>query len=116
MWRMEKEKREPLWSALIAISIIHSALHNVDLHRRPHPPISFTDLYCCPPAPPSSAQICDDVVAHKFGENSAQYLSLAGFRYLTFKSYDGLGHYTVPKEMDEVCNWLHGRLGLEGSR
>lgn len=60
--------------------------------------------------------ICDDVVAYKFGENSAQYLSSAGFCYLTFKSYDGLGHYTVPKEMDEVCNWLQGRLGLEGSR
>ncbi|KAH9714892.1 Abhydrolase 2 domain-containing protein [Citrus sinensis] len=27
-----------------------------------------------------------------------------------------LGHYTVPKEMDEVCNWLTARLGLEGSR
>lgn len=27
-----------------------------------------------------------------------------------------LGHYTVPKEMDEVCHWLNGRLGLEGSR
>lgn len=27
-----------------------------------------------------------------------------------------LGHYTVPKEMEEVCNWLHTRLGLEGSR
>lgn len=26
-----------------------------------------------------------------------------------------LGHYTVPNEMDEVCNWLHVRLGLDGS-
>ncbi|XP_057465327.1 uncharacterized protein LOC130755034 isoform X1 [Actinidia eriantha] len=59
---------------------------------------------------------CDEVVPYKFGEKSSHFLGLAGFRYLTFKSYDGLGHYTVPKEMDEVCNWLNGRLGLEGFR
>uniref|UniRef100_A0A5B7AB99 Phospholipase/carboxylesterase/thioesterase domain-containing protein n=1 Tax=Davidia involucrata TaxID=16924 RepID=A0A5B7AB99_DAVIN len=60
--------------------------------------------------------ICDDVVPYKYGEKSAHFLSSAGFRYLTFKNYDGLGHYTVPKEMDEVCNWLSARLGLEGLR
>ena len=26
-----------------------------------------------------------------------------------------LGHYTVPREMDEVSNWLSSRLGLGGS-
>jgi len=26
-----------------------------------------------------------------------------------------LGHYTVPREMDEVSNWLNSRLGLGGS-
>ncbi|GLT46139.1 hypothetical protein SLA2020_199190 [Shorea laevis] len=58
---------------------------------------------------------CDEVVPYKHGENSAHSLSMAGFRLLTFKSYEGLGHFTVPKEMDEVCNWLTTRLGLEGS-
>lgn len=60
--------------------------------------------------------ICDDVVPYKYGEKSANCLSISGFRHLTFKSFEGLGHYTVPKEMDEVCNWLATRLGLEGSR
>ncbi|XAR67754.1 Lysophospholipase [Bertholletia excelsa] len=59
---------------------------------------------------------CDDVVAYNLGEKSAYALNLAGFRYLLFKTYEGLGHYTVPKEMNEVCHWLSGRLGLEGSR
>ncbi|CAK7356592.1 unnamed protein product [Dovyalis caffra] len=58
----------------------------------------------------------DDVVPYNYGEKSAQCLSTAGFRNLTFKSYEGLGHYTVPKEMDEVRTWLTARLGLEGSR
>ncbi|KAI8544359.1 hypothetical protein RHMOL_Rhmol08G0290500 [Rhododendron molle] len=57
----------------------------------------------------------DDVVEYNYGEKSASILSSAGFRYLTFKTYNGLGHYTVPNEMDEVCNWLHVRLGLDGS-
>ncbi|KAF8011680.1 hypothetical protein BT93_J2074 [Corymbia citriodora subsp. variegata] len=56
----------------------------------------------------------DDVVPFNFGERSSRYLSSAGFRYVSFKSYDGLGHYTVPKEMDDVCQWLTARLGLEG--
>lgn len=54
----------------------------------------------------------DEVVDCNFGEKSANYLCSAGFRYLTFKTYDGLGHYTVPREMDEVCSWLNGWLGL----
>ncbi|WJX42802.1 lysophospholipase [Trifolium repens] len=58
--------------------------------------------------------ISDDVVPYKYGEKSAQFLSSAGFQYITFKSYDGFGHYTVPREMDEVSNWLGSRLGLEG--
>ncbi|KAF7134528.1 hypothetical protein RHSIM_Rhsim08G0216700 [Rhododendron simsii] len=55
----------------------------------------------------------DDVVEYNYGEKSASILSSAGFRYLTFKSYNGIGHYTVPNEMDEVCHWLHARLGLD---
>ncbi|KAH7857797.1 hypothetical protein Vadar_016572 [Vaccinium darrowii] len=58
----------------------------------------------------------DDVVPYKFGEKSTQFLGSAGFRYMSFKTFDGLAHYTVPKEMDEVCHWLTGRLGLDGSR
>lgn len=93
----------------------------------------------------------DDIVPFKHGENSSYFLSSAGFRYLTFKTYEGyleivtistrlsfialgftlshhkyvlrglvslcrLGHYTVPKEMEEVCHWLHSMLGLKGSR
>lgn len=89
----------------------------------------------------------DDVVACKHGEKSAHALSSAGFRDLTFRTYNGydpspaglvcrtlhifcswhwqshgclifpyrLGHYTIPEETDEVCNWLTARLGLEGS-
>ncbi|KAH6757570.1 hypothetical protein C2S51_038718 [Perilla frutescens var. frutescens] len=57
----------------------------------------------------------DDVVAYKHGENSARTLSSAGFQNLTFRSYGGLGHYTIPEEMDEFCRWLAARLGLQGS-
>jgi lysophospholipase-2 len=60
--------------------------------------------------------LSDDVVPYKYGEKSTQILSSAGFRHLTIKTYDGLGHYTVPKEMDEVCNWLNSKLGLDGFR
>lgn len=59
---------------------------------------------------------CDDVVAYKYGEKSAQALCSSGFQNIIFKPYDGLGHYTVPKEMDEVCCWLTSRLGLDGFR
>ncbi|PIA65526.1 hypothetical protein AQUCO_00100789v1 [Aquilegia coerulea] len=58
----------------------------------------------------------DDVVQYQHGEKSAQVLSATGFRNLTFRTYNGLGHYTIPQEMDEVCTWLNSRLGLEGSR
>ncbi|KAF9685260.1 hypothetical protein SADUNF_Sadunf03G0036200 [Salix dunnii] len=64
----------------------------------------------------TSTHSCDDVVSYNYGEKSAHCLNTAGFRNLTFKSYEGLGHYTVPKEMDEVRSWLTARLGLEGSR
>ncbi|CAK9149195.1 unnamed protein product [Ilex paraguariensis] len=58
----------------------------------------------------------DDVVAYNHGEKSAKTLSAAGFQNLTFQTYDGLGHYTIPEETDEVCNWLTARLGLDGSQ
>ncbi|KAI8547533.1 hypothetical protein RHMOL_Rhmol07G0203500 [Rhododendron molle] len=57
----------------------------------------------------------DEVVAYHHGEKSAQTLSSAGFQNLTFRSYNGLGHYTIPQETDEVCHWLTARLVLEGS-
>ncbi|KAK9274372.1 hypothetical protein L1049_019186 [Liquidambar formosana] len=60
--------------------------------------------------------IGDDVVAYRLGERSAQTLSSAGFRNLTFRTYNGLGHYTIPEETNEVCNWLTASLGLGGSR
>ncbi|CAJ2653540.1 unnamed protein product [Trifolium pratense] len=53
--------------------------------------------------------ISDDVVHCKYGEKSAQSLSSAGFRYVAFKSYEGIGHYTVPREMGEVSTWLSSR-------
>ncbi|WCJ30247.1 alpha/beta-Hydrolases superfamily protein [Euphorbia peplus] len=56
----------------------------------------------------------DDVVAYKHGEKSAQALHSAGFRNIAFRTFNGLGHHTIPQEMDEVCNWLTVRLGLEG--
>ncbi|KAK0571048.1 hypothetical protein LWI29_010293 [Acer saccharum] len=57
----------------------------------------------------------DDVVMYKFGEKSSQALNSNGFQNVTFKGYNGLGHYTIPEEMDEVCAWLTSKLGLEGS-
>ncbi|KAF5749660.1 acyl-protein thioesterase 2 isoform X4 [Tripterygium wilfordii] len=56
----------------------------------------------------------DDVVPYKFCEKSSQALTSAGFRDVTFKAYNGLGHYTSPEEMDEVCGWLTSKLGIEG--
>ncbi|GAB4854123.1 hypothetical protein Ancab_022705 [Ancistrocladus abbreviatus] len=56
----------------------------------------------------------DDVVVYEHGENTAQTLSSAGFQTLTFKSYDGIGHYTTPEETNEVSNWLAAILELEG--
>ncbi|GAA0184380.1 hypothetical protein Leryth_005160 [Lithospermum erythrorhizon] len=58
----------------------------------------------------------DEVIPCNYGERSSQILSLAGFQYVMFKTYEGLGHYTVPKEMDEMCTWLTSRLGLGGAR
>ncbi|KAK9149706.1 hypothetical protein Scep_008463 [Stephania cephalantha] len=57
----------------------------------------------------------DDVVQYQHGEKSAQILSATGFRSLTFRTYSGLGHYTIPQEMEDVRNWLTSRLCLEGS-
>ncbi|CAI0629136.1 unnamed protein product [Linum tenue] len=57
----------------------------------------------------------DDVVSHKYGEKSSHALSSLGFKDVTFKSYSGLGHYTIPQEMDEVCAWLSSKLGLDTS-
>ncbi|CAJ2642130.1 unnamed protein product [Trifolium pratense] len=54
----------------------------------------------------------DDVVHCKYGEKSAQSLSSAGFRYVAFKSYEGIGHYTVPREMGEVSTWLSSSVGM----
>ncbi|KAK8992849.1 hypothetical protein V6N11_048917 [Hibiscus sabdariffa] len=47
---------------------------------------------------------CDDVVPYKYGEISVHSLSVAGFRNLSFKNYEGIGHYTVPKEMNEAID------------
>ncbi|KAF5459125.1 hypothetical protein F2P56_023105 [Juglans regia] len=57
----------------------------------------------------------DDVVLYKFGEKSSQSFSSCGFQDVTFKSYNGLGHYTIPVEMNEVCAWLTSKLALEGA-
>ncbi|XP_057957910.1 uncharacterized protein LOC131150879 [Malania oleifera] len=57
----------------------------------------------------------DDVVAYKHGEESAKTLSSAGFQNLNFRIYNGLGHHTTPDEINDTCNWLVARLGLEGS-
>ncbi|KAG2718698.1 hypothetical protein I3760_03G231300 [Carya illinoinensis] len=57
----------------------------------------------------------DDVVLYKFGEKSSRSLSSCGFQDVTFKSYNGLGHYTIPEEMDEFCTWLTSKLTLEGA-
>ncbi|GMJ07474.1 hypothetical protein like AT5G20060 [Hibiscus trionum] len=56
----------------------------------------------------------DEVVPYKFGEKSSQALSSNGFQNATFKSYNGLGHYTTPEEMEEVCAWLTSKLGFDG--
>nr|XP_043612951.1 acyl-protein thioesterase 2-like [Erigeron canadensis] len=53
----------------------------------------------------------DDVVEYKLGENSAQTMYSAGFQNLTFRSYNGLGHYTIIEEINDVCSWLNSWLG-----
>ncbi|OEL25169.1 Acyl-protein thioesterase 2 [Dichanthelium oligosanthes] len=54
----------------------------------------------------------DDVVPYKHGERSADALKANGFSNVLFKSYNSLGHYTVPEEMEEVCKWLTANLQL----
>ncbi|EPS72096.1 hypothetical protein M569_02661, partial [Genlisea aurea] len=54
----------------------------------------------------------DDVVSHSFGEKSSEKLSSVGFGDVTFKSYPRLGHYTVPEEMEALCNWISSKMGL----
>ncbi|KAH6829947.1 alpha/beta-Hydrolases superfamily protein [Perilla frutescens var. hirtella] len=51
--------------------------------------------------------LCDEVVPYKHGERSYNALSLSGFRNVSYKTYEGIGHYTVPREMDDVCTWLN---------
>ncbi|KAK8971034.1 hypothetical protein KSP40_PGU013265 [Platanthera guangdongensis] len=58
----------------------------------------------------------DDVVLYKHGEKSVETLRASGFRNVSFKTYTGLGHHSVPEEMNDVCKWLTARLGLDGSR
>ncbi|KAL6848090.1 hypothetical protein ACP4OV_022218 [Aristida adscensionis] len=57
----------------------------------------------------------DDVVLYKHGERSAEALKSNGFSNVVFKSYNSLGHYTVPEEMDQVCKWLTEKLELGAS-
>ncbi|KAK9741818.1 hypothetical protein RND81_03G130700 [Saponaria officinalis] len=57
----------------------------------------------------------DEVVAYEHGERSAETLTSLGFQNLAFKSYDGLGHYTIPEETEEVCKWLTATLELKGN-
>ncbi|KAL8166472.1 hypothetical protein V2J09_007971 [Rumex salicifolius] len=57
----------------------------------------------------------DEVVGIEQGEKSAQILTSAGFHNVTFNSYEELGHYTVPEETNDICNWLTETLGLDGA-
>ncbi|KAJ8431806.1 hypothetical protein Cgig2_027551 [Carnegiea gigantea] len=59
--------------------------------------------------------LADDVVAYELGEKSVGALTSLGFQNLTFRSYEGLGHYTLPEETEEVCKWLTTTLELEGT-
>lgn len=58
--------------------------------------------------------LADEVVAHEHGEKAVEILTSLGFQNITFRSYDGLGHYTIPEETEEVCKWLNTILELEG--
>ncbi|XP_074574125.1 uncharacterized protein LOC141830620 [Curcuma longa] len=58
----------------------------------------------------------DDVVLYKHGEKSAEALKSSGFENLRFETYNGLGHYTAPGEIDDVCKFLNATLGLDGSQ
>ncbi|XP_010688069.2 uncharacterized protein LOC104902093 isoform X2 [Beta vulgaris subsp. vulgaris] len=55
----------------------------------------------------------DDVVQYKFGEKSSRVLNSSGFGDVTFKSYAGLGHYTHPEEIQDICSWLKTKLNLD---
>ena len=80
------------------------------------------------------------MVLYKHGNRSAKFLASSGYQKLIFKTYNGcqiytitivavitvmssddgcswcrLGHYTIPEEMDDVCNWLRASLELTGS-
>ncbi|CAO2820724.1 unnamed protein product [Amaranthus hypochondriacus] len=57
----------------------------------------------------------DEVVAHEHGEKAVEALTSLGFQNMIFKSYDGLGHYTIPEETEQVCKWLTTVLDLEGT-
>ncbi|KAG8053265.1 hypothetical protein GUJ93_ZPchr0001g30483 [Zizania palustris] len=57
----------------------------------------------------------DDVVLYKHGERSAEALKSTGFSNVVFKSYNRLGHYTVPEEMEEVCKWLTSNMAISSS-
>ncbi|KAG9134224.1 hypothetical protein Leryth_019172 [Lithospermum erythrorhizon] len=57
----------------------------------------------------------DDVVKLNHAELSARTLSATGFKNLVYRTYDGLGHFTIPQELNEICYWLTAILGLEGS-
>ncbi|GAB2293610.1 hypothetical protein Dimus_027823 [Dionaea muscipula] len=55
----------------------------------------------------------DEVVHCSYGEKSAQTLSSVGFHNISFMAYDGLGHFTVPRELNLVSTWLTSRLPLQ---
>ncbi|KAM3349902.1 hypothetical protein ACQJBY_022634 [Aegilops geniculata] len=57
----------------------------------------------------------DEVVTYRNGERSAEFLRNSGFSYLNFKAYNGLGHHTIPEEMDDVSKWLRARFGVDRS-
>lgn len=55
----------------------------------------------------------DDIVLYKFGEKSAATLQSWGFSSLILKTYKGLGHYTNPTEMKDICDFFKERLQLQ---
>lgn len=55
----------------------------------------------------------DNVVLYKFGKDSAAALQSEGFKNLTFKTYNGLGHFTSPPEMDDICGFFKEKLQLQ---
>nr|KAJ0207754.1 hypothetical protein LSAT_V11C500239900 [Lactuca sativa] len=61
-----------------------------------------------------NVEFIDDMVDYKHGEKSAQTLRSTGFQNMTFRTYNGLGHYTTPEEVNDVCYWLVARMGLSG--